>query len=71
MIVLFIIGLGFWLFGYVGYKIAIGVFDMFFPSENKSTYTFIDNSVHHHKHEHKNIHIIDEQTKENILNNLN
>lgn len=71
MIVFFVIGCGFYLFGYIGYKLFTGIFDLFFTREKESTYTFIDKSVHHHHHEHKNIHIIDEQTRENILNNLN
>lgn len=69
--VLIFIVFGFFAFGYAGYKIATCIFDFIFPAPKKSTYTFIDNSVHHHHHEHKNIHIIDEETKENILNNLN
>lgn len=71
MIVFVLIGLGFYVFGYVGYKLAMGFANFIFPAPKESTYTFIDKSVHHHHHEHKNIHIIDEQTKENILNNLN
>ncbi len=71
MVGLVLIVLGFCAFGYGGYKLAIFFADCIFPSTKQSTYTFIDNSVHHHHHEHKNIHLIDEQTKENILNNLN
>jgi len=71
MMVFFIIGIGFYIFGYVGYKIAIWLFELAFSAPKKSTYTFVDNSVHHHHHEHKNIHIIDERTHYDILNNLN
>lgn len=71
MVVFFIIGIGFYVFGYVGYKLAIGVFGLFFKQPKKNTYTFVDKSVHHHHHEHKNIHIIDDRSKENIINNLN
>lgn len=71
MIVLVLIGLGFYVFGYVGYKIAMAFANFIFPSPKESTYTFIDNSIHHHHHEHKNLSIIDEQTRKDILNNQN
>jgi len=70
MIIVFIV-FGFFAFGYTGYKLARWLFDLLFPKPKKSTNTFVDNSVHHHYHEHKNIHIIDDRTKENIINNLN
>lgn len=71
MIVFIIVIGGFILFGYVGYKIAIGLFELIFPKRKDKGINFIDNSVHYHIHEHKNLTIIDDDTKENILNNLN
>ena len=44
---------------------AIG--NLLFPNK-KDQYTFVDKSVHHHTHEHKHIHVIDEQTKKEVLN---
>ena len=70
MIFVFIV-FGFFAFGYTGYKLAGWLFDLVFPKPKKATNTFVDNSVHNHYHEHKNIHIIDDRTKENIINNLN
>lgn len=70
MIFLFIV-FGFVAFGYTGYKIAIGIFELFFPEPKETTYTFVDKSVHNHYHEHKNLHIIDDETRKNILNNQN
>lgn len=70
MIFIFIV-FGFVAFGYTGYKIAMWIANLLFPEPKESTYTFIDNSVNHHHHEHKNIHIIDEKTHDDILNNLN
>lgn len=64
---LIFIFLGFLVFGLVGRWIALSIFDLFFHRKKESTYTFIDNSVHHH--EHKNIHIIDDETYNQILNN--
>lgn len=38
-----------------------------FPSEKKENITFINNITHHHHHEHKNISIIDDETKKRIF----
>jgi len=66
-----VIIIGFVLFGYAGYKIAIGIFELIFGKPKKETINFIDNSVHYHIHDHKSVHIIDDGMKENIINNLN
>ena len=71
MVIFIFIVLGFFAFGYAGYKIAIWLFELLFTEPKKATYTFVDNSVNHYHHEHKNIHIIDERTHDDILNNLN
>jgi len=68
--IVFII-LGFVIFGYVGRCIALSIFDLFFPAKKDDKYTFVDNSVHHHHHEYKNIHVIDDETYNSILNNKN
>lgn len=60
---------GFLLFGYIGRAIALSIFDLFFTPKKEDKYTFIDNSVHNHYHEHKNLTIIDDETRNNILNN--
>jgi hypothetical protein len=38
-----------------------------FPDRNEEKNVFIDKSVHHHYHEHKNISIIDDVTKQKIF----
>jgi len=40
-----------------------------FPTRKENGFTFIDNSVHHHHHhhDHKSIHIIDDATRQTIL----
>jgi hypothetical protein len=51
-----------------GWLIGKLVANALFPDkEIKPTYTFIDKSVHYHKHEHKNISIIDDATKKIIF----
>lgn len=69
MIVFIIVIAGFILFGYIGYSIAIWLFELVFPKPKDKSIQFIDNSVHHHYHEHKNLTIIDDETREQILNN--
>jgi len=41
--------------------------NLFFPEMDKNRNVFIDRSVHHHYHEHKNISIIDDVTKKRIF----
>jgi len=50
-----------------GWLIGKAFGNLLFPKEKKDTYTFIDKSVHHHYHEHKNISIIDDATKKKIF----
>lgn len=53
-----------------GWKIGKWIGNAIFPDERK---TYVDKSVHHHyhstthNHEHKNISIIDDETKNKIL----
>jgi len=59
--VLFIVLVGGgWVFGK-----SIG--NVLFPSEKKENITFINNITHQHYHEHKNISIIDDETKKRIF----
>lgn len=44
---------------------AIG--EALFGKSKKDNYTFVDRSVHHHTHEHKHIHVIDDETKKQVL----
>jgi len=41
--------------------------NLFFPERDKNRNVFIDRSVHHHYHEHRNISIIDDVTKKKIF----
>lgn len=50
-----------------GWLIGIAFGSVLFPSEKKEKITFINNITHNHFHEHKNISIIDEETKKKIF----
>lgn len=50
-----------------GWMIGKSIGNALFPSEKEEKYTFINNITHHHYHEHKNISIIDEETKKKIF----
>ena len=50
-----------------GWLIGKLVGEALFPNKDKSRITYIDNSFHHHYHEHKNISIIDDTTKQKIF----
>jgi hypothetical protein len=71
MIQFIVVAGGFIVFGYIGRLIALWLFDLVFPKPKDKSINFIDNSVHYHIHEHKNLTIIDDDTRENILNNQN
>lgn len=49
-----------------GWLLGKSIGNFLFPKE-KDRFTFIDKSVHHHYHEHKNISIIDDVTKKKIF----
>ena len=38
-----------------------------FPDKSSNRITYVDRSVHHHYHEHKNIAIMDDTTKQKIF----
>jgi len=48
-----------------GWLVGKLVGNVLFPDKKEDTFTFIDKSVHYH--EHKNISIIDDTTKQKIL----
>jgi len=50
-----------------GWLVGKLVGEALFPDKNNDRITYIDNSVHHHYHEHKNISIIDDSTKKKIF----
>lgn len=52
---------GFLIFGYLGYKIAVSIYDLIIGKPKTDTINFIDNSVHYH--EHKNLTINENQLK--------
>jgi len=49
-----------------GWSIAKSFGNFLFPGEKEEKTTFINNITHVHYHEHKNISIIDEETKKKI-----
>ena len=51
-----------------GWLIGKLVGEALFPNKDNSRITYVDRSVHHHYHEHKNINIIDDTTKQKIFN---
>jgi len=50
-----------------GWMIGKSIGNALFPSEKQEKITFINNITHHHYHEHKNISIIDDETKKRIF----
>lgn len=50
-----------------GWRIGKSIGNALFPGEKEEKYTFINNITHVHHHEHKNISIIDEETKKRIF----
>jgi len=50
-----------------GWLIGKSLGNLFFPERDKNRNVFIDRSVHHHYHEHRNISIIDDVTKKKIF----
>lgn len=61
IIVMFIVFVG------GGWLIGKSIGNALFPSERRERNVYIDKSVHHHYHEHKNISIIDDVTKKKIF----
>lgn len=50
-----------------GWLVGKAIGNALFPDEKKETYTFVNNITHNHYHEHKNISIIDDETKKRIF----
>jgi hypothetical protein len=50
-----------------GWVVGKSIGNVLFPSEKKDNITFVNNITHHHHHEHKNISIIDDETKKRIF----
>jgi len=50
-----------------GWSIGKSFGNFLFPAEKEEKTTFINNITHNHYHEHKNISIIDEETKKKIF----
>ena len=50
-----------------GWLIGKSFGNFLFPSKKEEKITFINNITHNHYHEHKNISIIDDKTKEEVI----
>lgn len=50
-----------------GWVVGKSIGNALFPGEKEEKYTFINNITHVHHHEHKNISIIDDDTKKRIF----
>lgn len=50
-----------------GWLLGKSVGGALFPDKSDERITYVDRSIHHHYHEHKNINIIDDVTKKKIF----
>lgn len=50
-----------------GWLLGKSIGELLFPREKTEKITFINNITHNHYHDHKNISIIDEETKKKIF----
>lgn len=50
-----------------GWLIGKAMGNVLFPGEKQEKYTFVNHITHNHYHEHKNISIIDDDTRKRIF----